>query len=105
MKNQICFSLKIRSGARTPLYISCDPLCVNDNEISIGCKKVSASTISKVVISSIIRYFNTSANTASSSASQIASKLMSSSRDDGHGEVIINSGEFYEAVKQLRASA
>jgi len=33
---------------------------------------------------------------------EIASHLMAHSRDDGMGEVIINAGEFYQAVKQLR---
>lgn len=54
MKNQLCFTLKVRSGARTEPYIICDPLCVNDDEILINGKKVSASTISKSVISFIV---------------------------------------------------
>lgn len=54
MKNQLCFTLKVRSGARTEPYIVCDPLCVNDDEILINGKKVSASTISKSVISFIV---------------------------------------------------
>lgn len=36
---------------------------------------------------------------------EIASHLLCSSRDNGngYGEVIINSGEFYESIRQLRA--
>lgn len=56
MKNQLCFSLKVRSGARTPVYVSCDPLCVNDDEIAVGCVKIRATALANHVAESVIRY-------------------------------------------------
>jgi hypothetical protein len=50
LKNQLCFTLKVRSGARTPLEITCDPLQVNDCSVKHNGFAVSASTISRYVI-------------------------------------------------------
>ena len=59
-------------------------------------------------LEALVEKFNCSAqsgptNNGSTSPAEIASHLMCSSRDSGSGEVIINSGEFYESIRQLRA--
>jgi hypothetical protein len=49
MVNQLCFTVKIRSGARTPLEVVCDPLCVNDNVIAVKEGSISASAIAEFI--------------------------------------------------------
>jgi hypothetical protein len=56
MKNQLCFSVKVRSGARTPVYVACDPLCVNDDEIAVGCRRFRATAIANHIGQSVINY-------------------------------------------------
>jgi hypothetical protein len=57
MKNQLCFTLKVRAGARTPVYVSCDPLCVNDDTINVdGHKLVRATEIANRVAESVCNY-------------------------------------------------
>lgn len=57
MKNQLCFNVKLRSGARTPTHVSCDPLCVNDDEIAIeGVKKIKATEIANHLSKSLIDF-------------------------------------------------
>lgn len=57
MKNQLCFTLKVRSGARTPIELSCDMLCVNNESINIHGHEVSAASISLLVVDTLKREF------------------------------------------------
>ncbi len=55
MKNQLCFTLKVRGGARTPIEVSCDMLCVNNDSINLHGNEVSAASISLLVVDTLKR--------------------------------------------------
>jgi len=57
LKNQLCFTLKIRSGTRTPFEVTCDPLSVNDQKLKHRGFLVSASTISRLVTRWVSNWF------------------------------------------------
>ena len=109
-KNQLCFTLKVRSGARTPLEVCCEQKSVNDNHILNNGFKHRASSIAYQVEQTIKRRFGAqnkelegSEKTPPNSASQ---KLLAGAHaallvcDDAD---IYKSGTLYKQIcKQLQ---
>lgn len=59
MKNQLCFSLKVRSGIRTPVYVICEPLVKENEEILVGERRIKATEIANHVTKSVIDFLET----------------------------------------------